>query len=225
MFGGAVARAPADVPADVPAPADEAEELPSGSEKASDAESDSDASSSSSSSNKRHKKGKNKKNKGKKNKKSNKSKKHKKRHDKQKEKKEQKAAAEKAKKEEAAKAKKDEDARLRKDEAAHKAQAAKEKATSTQAQQIVNKVSPALTNICGTLGKPESFKLPTFATDMAKQHIQTLQQLVEGARRCLHDPSIALPAHDMKDVAKAIAEAKKADAFMLQMMNTMAKLA
>jgi DNA polymerase III gamma/tau subunit len=214
MFGGAVVSAPADEP----------EELP-GSEEASDAESDSDASSSSSSSNKRHKKGKNKKNKGKKNKKSKKTKKHKKSHDKKKEKKEQKAAAEKAKKEEAAKAKKDEDARIRKEDAAYKAQAAKEKTTSTQAQQIVNKVSTALTSICGTLGKPGAFKLPNVATDMAKQHIKTLQQLCEGATRCLRDPSIALPVHDMKEVAKAIADAKKADVFMVQLLNTMSKLA
>ena len=185
-------------------------------------DSDSSSKSSSSESSVKRKKSKKDKKKNKKSKKHNKNKKGSKKDKDKKSKKDQQLAEKKAQALAAAKAKKDDDLKAKKEAAA---QAAKDKQTLSFAQQIVNKVSNPMSSMTSTLAKPDTLRLPDFVIDAAKMHLNTLQNLLKEAQLAQASPSGKTFLVSLKDVGKAVTDAKKHEVLMSQMMATLQKIA
>lgn len=204
---------------------DQADDSNKGSSEEDGSDSDSASSSSSVVSRKKSKKSKGKKNKQ--NKKHKKSKKNKKA---KKSKKQQLKDEKEQKDKNAKKAQEDEAKRLEKekkkqDQAALRASAAKEKANTTLAQQILTKVNGPISTLAVTMAKAEnSGDLPSFVADAARCHMANLQNVMRQAERVLNDNSRSMTVQTIKEVTKMCSDAKKTEVLMNQMLTTVGKI-
>ncbi len=78
--------------------------------------------------------------------------------------------------------------------------------------------------LAGVLGKPGIVHVPVVITEVARSHHTNLQMLMRQAERAVADNSADLPVASMRDVVKMMAEAKKSEAIVNQMMNGVARL-
>ena len=202
------------------------------SDKKDSSSSDSDSSSDSSSDDRKKSKNNKKSEKSKKGHKDNKSKKDRKHKKSKKEKKssgnkrskqdEQREKDEKAKALIDAKAKKANDLMAKKEAAA---QAAKDKQTTTLAQQILNKVTTPMYSMTATLAQPLSLKLPDFVVDAGKMHLSSLQKIVKEAQLAQASPAGFVFNLTLKEIGKAASDSRKHEILMTQMLATVQKLA
>ena len=97
-------------------------------------------------------------------------------------------------------------------------------ASKALAQQVLTKVTPALTSLTLTCNKPGSLHLPDMVSGAARESIEALSKLDKSAKLVMEGHVFGLSGVTAKDVSAAVTKAKKTEMLATQMMNSMSKL-